>query len=85
MNYLVFTLENWAELAIIAMTSFLLFDGYSCHIEAKRHVSAFVIVLSWSEMIVMIGRHPRLTEVNIYVTMLFKVSTYLFLKNRHSW
>jgi len=69
----IFTLENWAELALIAMTSFLLFDGYSCNIEAKRHVSAFVIVLSWSEMIVMIGRHPRLTEVNIYVTMLFKV------------
>ena len=60
------------------MTSFLLFDGYSCNIEAKRHVSAFVIVLSWSEMIVMIGRHPRLTEVNIYVTMLFKVTNFFF-------
>ena len=74
MNYLVFILENWAELALIAMTSFLLFDGYSCNIDAKRHVSAFVIVLSWSEMIVVIGRNPRLPEFNIYITMLFKVS-----------
>ena len=69
----IFSLENWVEVALIAMTSFLLFGEYSCHIEEKRHVAAFVIVLSWSEMIVLIGRHPRLTELNIYVTMLFKV------------
>ena len=75
----IFSMENWVEIALIAMTSFLLFGGeYSCHIDEKRHVAAFVIVLSWSELIVMIGKHPRLTEVNIYVTMLFKVNLKFF-------
>jgi len=32
-----------------------------------------VIVLSWAEMIILIGRHPKLKEYNIYVTMFFKV------------
>ena len=70
----VFTLENWLEVALIAMTSVLLFQGgYACHLTTKRHLASFIIVLAWSEMIIMIGRHPLLTEVNIYVTMLFKV------------
>lgn len=70
----IFTLENWLEVTLIVLTSILLFDGdYSCHVQTKRHVAAFIIVLAWSEMIIMIGRHPKLTEVNIYVTMLFKV------------
>lgn len=70
----VFTLENWLEVTLIVLTSILLFDGdYSCHVQTKRHVAAFIIVLAWSELIIMIGRHPKLTEVNIYVTMLFKV------------
>ena len=47
----IFSIENWVEIALIAMTSFLLFGEYSCHIEAKRHVAAFIIVLSWAELI----------------------------------
>ena len=70
----IFSLENWIEMVLIGMTAFLLFDGaYSCHWQSKRQVSAYIIVLSWSELIVMIGRHPRLAKINIYVTMLFKV------------
>ena len=30
-------------------------------------------MLSWSELITMVGRHPKLTQINIYVTMLYKV------------
>ena len=79
-----FSLENWVELALICLTSVLLFHGgYSCHVEPKRHVAAIVIVLSWSELITMVGRHPHLTTYNIYVTMFYKVgglSTIL-----HSW
>ena len=70
----IFTLENWLEVTLIVLTSILLFDGdYSCNVTTKRHVAAFIIVLAWSEMIILIGRHPKLAEVNIYVTMLFKV------------
>ena len=70
-----FSFENWLEMTLIVLTSILLFLGDYCHhIEAKRHISAIVIVLSWSELITMIGRHPRLTIYNIYVTMFYKVN-----------
>ena len=70
----IFTLENWVDATLITLTSILLFHGdYGCHVTLKRHVSAFIIVLSWSELITMIGRHPKLTEINIYVTMLYRV------------
>ena len=70
----IFTLENWVDVTLITLTSILLFHGdYGCHVNLKRHLSAFIIVLSWSELITMIGRHPKLTEINIYVTMLYRV------------
>ena len=70
----VFSLENWVEIVLIGMTSVLLFDDfYTCSRNTKRHLAAFIIVLSWSELITMVGRHPKLTKINIYVTMLFKV------------
>ena len=69
----IFTLENWLDIALIVLTSILLFDGdYGCHIRTKRHLAAFIIVLSWCELITMVGRHPKLTQINIYVTMLYK-------------
>ena len=69
-----FSIENWVEIALISLTGVLLFHGgYACHIEEKRHVAAIIIVLSWSELITMIGRHPNLTTYNIYVTMFYKV------------
>ena len=70
-----FSFENWLEMTLIVLTSILLFNGDYCYqINAKRHISAIVIVLSWSELITMIGRHPRLTIYNIYVTMFYKVA-----------
>ena len=45
----------------------------------NRHFAAIVIVLSWAELIVLVGRHPKLKEYNIYVTMFLKVlKTFLF-------
>ena len=73
-----FSFENWLEMTLIVLTSVLLFLGDYCqHIETKRHISAIVIVLSWSELITMVGRHPALTIYNIYVTMFYKVRTLL--------
>ena len=69
-----FSFENWLEITLIILTSVLLFMGNYCYrIEAKRHISAIIIVISWSELITMIGRHPALTIYNIYVTMFYKV------------
>ena len=72
-----FSFENWMEIILIVLTSILLFMGDYCqHINTKRHISAIVIVVSWSELITMIGRHPALTIYNIYVTMFYKVNIY---------
>jgi ankyrin repeat protein len=71
-----FSLENWLEMFLVALTSVLLFHGdYGCNVEEKRHIAAIVIVISWSELITVIGRHPKLSTYNIYVTMFYKVST----------
>lgn len=74
-----FSLENWLEDTLIVLISLLLFmGGYGCYVDAKRHVAAVVIVLSWSVLITMIGRHPKLSTYNLYVTMFYKVlSTFI--------
>ena len=69
-----FSFENLLEVCLICLTGFLLFaGGYYCHVGAKRHAAAVAIVLSWSELITMVGRHPKLSTYNIYVTMFYKV------------
>ena len=75
-----FSIENWLELTLIVLISLLLFmGGYGCNVSAKRHIAAVVIVLSWSELITMIGRHPKLSTYNIYVTMFYKVTSTFIL------
>lgn len=68
------SLENLIEIAIICLVSFLLLntekEGEG---ELRKHLAAFTIVLSWGEMIVLVGRHPKLKEYNIYVTMFLRV------------
>ena len=64
--------ENWVELGILALTAVLLVPGAG-DTETKRHLAAFAIVLSWAELVVLLGQHPKLREYNIYVTMFFKV------------
>jgi len=65
--------ENWMEIGIIILVTFILCNEEAKSAELNRHLSAIVIVLSWAEMIVLIGRHPKLKEYNIYVTMFLKV------------
>jgi len=64
--------ENWIELSIFALASYLLLENDGSF-ELKKHLAAFGIVLSWAELIVLFGRHPKLKEYNIYVTMFLKV------------
>eukprot|EP00092_Neocalanus_flemingeri_P011811 GFUD01012735.1.p1 GENE.GFUD01012735.1~~GFUD01012735.1.p1 ORF type:complete len:1017 (-),score=227.49 GFUD01012735.1:262-3312(-) len=70
--------ENWIEVGIICLAStILLTEG--TNFELNRHLAAFSIVLSWAELIVLIGRHPKLKEYNIYVTMFLRVlKTFIF-------
>ena len=71
--------ENLLEIAIIVLATVILCNEAETCGELNRHFGAIVIVLSWAELIVLVGRHPKLTEYNIYVTMFLKVlKTFLF-------
>ena len=71
------SLENWVELSICGLVTYLLLADVS--LEVKKHLGAFAIVLSWAELVVLLGQHPKLREYNIYVTMFFKVMKTFFL------
>ena len=64
--------ENWVELLLMALVLVILVNDCS-QFEMNRHLAAISIVLSWAELIVMLGRHPKLKEYNIYVTMFLRV------------
>jgi len=63
--------ENWIEVSMIILVSIML-SGI-CQCDTNRHLAAIVIVLSWSDLVVNVGKHPKLNRLNIYVTMFFKV------------
>ena len=67
-----FQLENWIELLTIALTFAILYNDKKAF-ELNRNLAAIAILLSWSKMITLIGKHPRNNRLNIYVTMFFKV------------
>ena len=56
--------ENCIEILTIVLVGILLFKGdlYGEHKGFLKYVEAFAIVLSWSELITMAARHPRLTR-----------------------
>merc|ERR1711974_198388 len=75
--------ENWVELLLMALVLVILVNDCS-QFEMNRHLAAISIVLSWAELIVMLGRHPKLKEYNIYVTMFLKVlKTFAFFLLLH--
>ena len=42
----------------MCLTGVVLFaGGYGCNVETKRHAAAVAIVLSWAELITMVGRY----------------------------
>lgn len=71
------SLENWLEISLIVLTSVLLLGETSRHNVATRNeISAIVILLSWGELILLVGKHPTLA---IHLEM-FKRVTKNFLK-----
>lgn len=71
----IMSLENWLEISLIILTSFLLLCEMSC-ISNRNQISAIVILLSWGELILLVGRHPALAT---HLEM-FKRVTKNFLK-----
>ncbi|TRY61355.1 hypothetical protein TCAL_01796 [Tigriopus californicus] len=73
------SLENWIELSIIAIIGVILgLEGSDFNHDLKRHLAAIAIVLSWAELITLVGKHPKLTKCNVYVTMFYKVMRTFF-------
>ena len=67
------TFENWVEVAMVVLVSFLLFSPDEDSYELKRKLGAISLLLSWAELITVVARHPRLTRYNVYVTMFLNV------------
>ncbi|CAL4137209.1 unnamed protein product [Meganyctiphanes norvegica] len=66
-------IENWLEISIVSLT-FVLFLPISPY--TKQSISAWLILFSWTEFVLLLGCHPLLA---VYITMFTKVA-YNFLK-----
>ncbi|RZF33768.1 hypothetical protein LSTR_LSTR008027 [Laodelphax striatellus] len=51
--------ENWLEVCLIGVTLSILFCQ-SC-VNSRHQISAVAILLSWAELVLLIGRHPALS------------------------
>jgi hypothetical protein len=67
--------ENYLEFLLLATSASILFCEWVHH-NARPHFSAIAILLSWAELVLLIGRHPRLST-NIEM---FKTVSWSFLK-----
>lgn len=69
----VMRLENWLEISIILLTCTVLF--IPMEVVAQQSVCAWLVLLSWIEMLLLLGRHPYLS---IYITMFTTVTNNFF-------
>lgn len=67
--------ENYLEFIVLITSAAILFSDW-VHGHARPHFSAVAILLSWAELVLLIGRHPSLS-VNIEM---FKRVSWNFLK-----
>ena len=76
----IFGPENWLEVSMIVLITGILSIGDEGDMKSlKRHMAAIALVLSWAELITLVGKHPKLTRYNVYVTMFYKVmGTFFF-------
>lgn len=67
------SLENWLEISLILVTGTILLSSSSI---SQNQISAIAILLSWAELVLLIGRYPSLST---YIEM-FKTVSWNFLK-----
>ncbi|KAL1459408.1 hypothetical protein WDU94_011392 [Cyamophila willieti] len=67
------SLENWLEISLILVTAIILLSSSSYN---QNQISAIAILLSWAELVLLIGRYPSLST---YIEM-FKTVSWNFLK-----
>jgi ankyrin repeat protein len=72
-----FSVENLMELTVIVLSFIILFGGDDDEaLLMRRHLAAIVILFTWTETLVLVGRHPKLSA---NITMLTTVvSTFFF-------
>jgi transient receptor potential cation channel subfamily A protein 1 len=69
----IFSIENIGEISLLLLTFVLIFlpTANTNDDIALRHIAGIVILLSWTEFVLLIGRHPRLST---YIAMFSRVS-----------
>ena len=70
-----FSLENLLEVSMIIVTFVLLLGDLKDQPKAVRGLSATALLFSWAEMVMMLGRHPKLST---FITMISTVSLNFF-------
>ncbi len=70
-----FSLENLLEVSMIIVTFVLLLGDLEDQPKAVRGLSATALLFSWAEMVMMLGRHPKLST---FITMISTVSLNFF-------
>ena len=63
----VFSLENLLEVAMIVSSFYLILAAGSPVSNVRKPLSSAVILMAWTEMVLMFGRHPALST---YIAML---------------
>lgn len=62
--------ENYLEAALILVSALVLFGGFDNADVVRPHLSALAILLSWAELVLLIGKHPRLsTNIEMLMTV----------------
>ncbi|GLH00759.1 Transient receptor potential cation channel protein painless [Gryllus bimaculatus] len=59
-KHYIYSLENYLEILLLVFCGFVLFHP-SVGPRTRPHLSAITILLSWAELVLLIGRHPRLS------------------------
>ena len=68
------SLENWLELLQIILVGCVLFSPHANFADNNvRGASGIVLLISWFELLLMVGRHPFFHSYNVYSTMFFRV------------
>ncbi|KAL1459407.1 hypothetical protein WDU94_011391 [Cyamophila willieti] len=63
------SMDNWVEMSLIFLTGAIVGDCYGIY---KHEISAFAILLSWTELALLIARHPSVSTSNEMFKMVTK-------------
>lgn len=70
--------ENYFEISIILLGGFLTIAGKNN--KESQHIGAFVILLSWLQLILLIGKHPKFSvQIEMFLLVLTNFAKFLFV------